>query len=120
MPGMDAPPPPPPKQRALLFARHAQAVRTGGSLCPAGTSEMWTGYSLLHITGNKRVHGQDLGAPGSCMRRFSTMPYLYCDSKNVCNVAQRTDYSYWLTTDEPMPQDIKFIPATDVAPYISR
>lgn len=54
------------------------------------------------------------------MRRFSTMPYLFCDSKNVCNVAQRTDYSYWLTTDVPMPQDVKFIPATDVAPYISR
>lgn len=61
-----------------------------------------------------------IGAPGSCMRRFSTMPYLFCDSKNVCNVAQRTDYSYWLTTDVPMPQDVKFIPATDVAPYISR
>jgi integrin beta 8 len=71
--------------------------------CPAGTNRMWDGYSLLYIHGNERAHGQDLGEAGSCIRRFSTMPFLFCNINNVCNLASRNDYSYWLATTEPIP-----------------
>jgi integrin beta 8 len=64
---------------------------------------MWDGYSLLYIQGNERAHGQDLGEAGSCIRRFSTMPFLFCNINNVCNLASRNDYSYWLATAEPIP-----------------
>ena len=40
---------------------------------------MWEGYSLLHILGNGHSQGQDLGLPGSCLKKFSTMPYLFCN-----------------------------------------
>ncbi|WP_411027473.1 hypothetical protein, partial [Salmonella sp. s54925] len=68
--------------------------------CPAGMNKMWDGYSLLYIQGNERAHGQDLGQAGSCIRRFSTMPFLFCNIQNVCNLASRNDYSYWLATPE--------------------
>ena len=52
-------------------------------LCPRGTALMWEGYSLLHILGNGHSQGQDLGLPGSCLRKFSTMPYLFCNLNEV-------------------------------------
>lgn len=45
--------------RGFYFARHSQT--TSIPQCPPGTDLMWSGYSLLHIQGNKRAHGQDLG-----------------------------------------------------------
>ena len=79
---------------------------------------MWEGYSLLYVQGNERAHGQDLGSPGSCLQRFSTMPFLFCNINNVCNVASRNDYSYWLSTTEPIPM----MPVSEdqVRPYIGR
>ena len=71
--------------------------------CPSGMSKMWDGYSLLYIQGNERAHGQDLGEAGSCIRRFSTMPFLFCNINNVCNLASRNDYSFWLATPEQIP-----------------
>ena len=44
---------------------------------------MWEGYSLLHILGNGHSQGQDLGLPGSCLKKFSTMPYLFCNLNEV-------------------------------------
>jgi len=29
--------------------------------CPAGSSKMWDGYSLLYLEGNEKAHSQDLG-----------------------------------------------------------
>ena len=71
--------------------------------CPPGMNKMWEGYSLLYIQGNERAHGQDLGQAGSCIHRFSTMPFLFCNIQNVCNLASRNDYSYWLATPEKIP-----------------
>ncbi|MPC23030.1 Collagen alpha-2(IV) chain [Portunus trituberculatus] len=58
------------------------------------------------------------GLAGSCVRRFSTMPFMFCDFNNVCNYASRNDKSYWLSTNEPIPM----MPVSDTAiqPYISR
>lgn len=48
------------------------------------------------------------------------MPYLFCNINDVCNYASRSDYSYWLSTNEPMPAMMTPIPAPEVARYISR
>lgn len=81
---------------------------------------MWTGYSLLYIMGNENAHGQDLGSPGSCLRRFSVMPYMACDVLDKCYYSSRNDYSYWLSTREPKPVSNHPIPANDVQKYVSR
>merc|ERR1711973_562064 len=72
----------------------------------------------MGIEGNERSHNQDLGFAGSCVQRFNTMPFLFCDVNNVCNYASRNDKSYWLSTNAPIPM----MPVTDAAirPYISR
>ncbi|KAG8229547.1 hypothetical protein J437_LFUL009021 [Ladona fulva] len=54
------------------------------------------------------------------MQRFSVMPFLFCNLNNVCNYASRNDYSYWLSTAEPMPMMMTPIPARDIKKYISR
>lgn len=59
-----------------------------------------------------------LGMAGSCLQRFSTMPFLFCNTNNVCNYANRNDKSYWLATNAPLPM----MPVTDndISRYISR
>merc|ERR1712142_523786 len=93
---------------------------TQAPLCPTGTMLMWEGYSLLHIYGNGYAHGQDLGQPGSCLKKFSTMPYLFCNLNDVCDYASRNDYSYWLSTTEPMPMMGTPIRGPDIEKYISK
>lgn len=73
-------------------------------------------YILLY--NNKSIFSA--GAPGSCLRRFSTMPFMFCNINNVCDFAQREDYSFWLSTPEPMPMAMTPIQARDVGSYISR
>lgn len=60
------------------------------------------------------------GTAGSCLRRFSTMPFMFCNVNNVCNFASRNDYSYWLTTPEPMPMSMAAITGENIKPFISR
>ena len=79
---------------------------------------MWDGYSLLYVQGHDNSHGQDLGSAGSCLRKFSTMPYLFCNIFGRCNYASRNDYSYWLSTNRAIP--MMPVDATVVEPYISR
>lgn len=69
----------------------------------SGQVALWDGYSLLYIEGNEKSHHQDLGFAGSCIRKFSTMPFLFCDINDVCNYASRNDKSYWLSTNGPIP-----------------
>ncbi|KAJ7390303.1 collagen [Desmophyllum pertusum] len=86
--------------------------------CPLNLTRLWTGYSLLYVQGHDTSHGQDLGSSGSCMRRFTTMPYLFCNINEQCYYASRNDYSYWLTTDIQIP--MMPISAPAVEPFISR
>ena len=48
------------------------------------------------------------------------MPFLFCDINNVCNFASRNDYSYWLTSPEPMPMSMAPITGHSIKPFISR
>lgn len=86
--------------------------------CPAGSSKMWDGYSLLYLEGNEKAHSQDLGWPGSCLQRFSTMPFVFCDFMEVCNFASRNDKSYWLSTTAPLP--MMPVEGREIAEFISR
>ncbi|RXM36828.1 Collagen alpha-3(IV) chain [Acipenser ruthenus] len=60
------------------------------------------------------------GTIGSCLQRFSTMPYLFCTVSDACNFASRNDYSYWLSTDQLMPADMAPISGGTLEPFISR
>lgn len=48
------------------------------------------------------------------------MPFLFCNLDDVCDYAQRNEYSYWLSTNEPMPMMMTPIYANEVQRYISR
>lgn len=98
------------------MVRHSQTAELPD--CPADTVSLWEGYSLLYVQGNERAHGQDLGQPGSCLPKFSTMPFLFCNLNENCNLASRNDYTFWLSTPEPIP--MMPVQDQDVKPFISR
>lgn len=58
------------------------------------------------------------GAGGSCLPRFSTMPYVFCNFNSICNYAQRNDKSYWLSTSEAIP--MMPVQGEAIRPFISR
>ena len=99
-----------------LLVRHSQTSSI--PLCHDNEVKLWDGYSLLYVEGNEKAHHQDLGMAGSCINKFSTMPFLFCDFNDVCNYASRNDKSYWLSTNAPIPM----MPVTDdaIREYISR
>lgn len=99
-------------------SRHSQTTMT--PMCPPGTEKMWDGYSMLMVMGNERAHGQDLGTAGSCLRHFSTMPFMFCNINNRCTVSSRNDYSYWLSTPEPMTPQMDPVWEESIRPYISK
>lgn len=103
--------------RGYYFTRHSQ--NTSIPECPQGTRVLWSGFSLLYILGHDKSHGQDLGSPGSCLRRFSSIPYLVCDS-NQCRYVVENDYSYWLSTDAERPISNTPIVGLDIQRFVSR
>lgn len=118
--GDPAPAPPQSKGRGYIFTHHSQSVIAPE--CPPNTNQLWEGYSLASVIGAGRTVGQDLGSAGSCMLRFSTMPYMFCGSSpnDVCSYAQNNDDVLWLATAEPMQMSMEPIPADGVQNYISR
>ena len=61
-----------------------------------------------------------IGTLGSCLPRFSTMPFLFCNTDSTCRYASRNDYSYWLSTAEAMPSDMALISGDSLEKYVSR
>ncbi|KAJ6657431.1 hypothetical protein lerEdw1_002490 [Lerista edwardsae] len=86
--------------------------------CPVGMNKLWEGYSLLYVEGQEKAHNQDLGFAGSCLPRFSTMPFIYCNTNEVCYYASRNDKSYWLSTTAPIP--MMPVSSFQIPQYISR
>lgn len=74
----------------------------------------------MSVVGSGRSVGQDLGQSGSCLRQFSTMPFMFCNLNNVCSYAENNDDSIWLSTAEPMPMTMTPIPAREMEKYVSR
>ena len=99
-----------------LLVKHSQSALVPE--CEAGQTKLWDGYSLLYVDGNDYPHNQDLGSPGSCVRKFSTLPMLSCGQNNVCNYASRNDRTFWLATAEPIP--MMPVMSTEMQQYISR
>lgn len=99
-----------------LLVKHSQSVEV--PRCESGHIQLWEGYSLLYVEGNEKAHTQDLGHAGSCVRKFSTMPFVFCDFNNVCNYASRNDKSYWLSTSAPIP--MMPVEESAIRQYISR
>ncbi|KAF6090231.1 collagen type IV alpha 5 chain [Phyllostomus discolor] len=119
--GFQGPPGPPGTSsiaHGFLITRHSQT--TDAPQCPQGTVQIYEGFSLLYVQGNKQAHGQDLGTAGSCLHHFSTMPFMFCNINNVCNFASRNDYSYWLSTPESMPMNMEPLKGQGIQPFISR
>lgn len=100
----------------ILLVKHSQTTEI--PRCDPGSIKIWDGYSMLYMDGNDYAHNQDLGSPGSCVRRFSTLPTLTCGQNNVCNYASRNDRSFWLSTSEPIP--MMPVEEYEMKKYISR
>lgn len=81
---------------------------------------MQDGYSFMGMQGDTYAAHQDLGGSGSCLRRFSAMPFLFCDIGNSCHYASRNDYSYWLSTNEPMSSSMAPFEAQELPRHLSR
>lgn len=60
------------------------------------------------------------GALGSCLPRFTTMPFLFCNTDSTCRYAARNDYSYWLSTEQSGVSTTPFISGPLLKNYISR
>jgi integrin beta 8 len=73
---------------------------------------------MLNLEGNEKAHTQDLGLPGSCLQRFNTMPFIFCDFNDVCNYASRNDKSYWLSTTASIP--MMPVVGNEIQTFISR
>lgn len=99
-----------------LLVKHSQTDQE--PMCPVGMNKLWSGHSLLYLEGQEKAHNQDLGLAGSCLARFSTMPFLYCNPGDVCYYASRNDKSYWLSTTAPLP--MMPVAEEEIKPYISR
>lgn len=100
----------------FLLVRHSQTNSIPE--CPNRLTKLWDGYSLLYIEGNERSQHQDLGWAGSCLQRFSTMPFIFCNTNSVCNYASRNDKSYWLSTNAAIP--MMPVGEQEISRYISR
>lgn len=117
-PGALGPPGPagPAYRDGFVVVTHSQTTQV--PQCPQGTQKLWDGYSMLYLEGNEKAHSQDLGQAGSCLPRFNTMPFLFCDFNDVCNYASRNDKSYWLSTGAALP--MMPVNEGEIEPFISR
>lgn len=43
----------------FLLVIHSQSVEV--PQCPEGSTQLWTGYSLVYLEGQEKAHTQDLG-----------------------------------------------------------
>lgn len=74
----------------------------------------WNIWQMLGMTAPPFLPG----FAGSCLPRFSTMPFIYCNINEVCYYASRNDKSYWLSTTAPIP--MMPVDSNQIPQYISR
>lgn len=75
-------------------------------------------HFLCKLNKTRPINYYETGYAGSCVRKFSTIPFLFCDVNNVCHYASRNDRSYWLSTNSPIP--MMPVEETAIEEYISR
>lgn len=88
---------------ACAILRHSRLVCTS-----------WSVWQMLGTTTSPIFPG----FAGSCLPRFSTMPFIYCNINEVCYYASRNDKSYWLSTTAPIP--MMPVDSVQIPQYISR
>lgn len=117
-PGLQGPPGSVARSRSIGYTLVKHSQNNQVPMCPQGMAQLWEGYSLLYVEGQEKAHNQDLGMAGSCLPRFSTVPFLYCTPNEICYYASRNDKSYWLSTTAPIPM----MPVGEeaISQYISR
>lgn len=76
------------------------------------------GQTRQHLPSHTQLCSRSAGLAGSCLARFSTMPFLYCNPGDICYYASRNDKSYWLSTTAPLP--MMPVAEDEIKPYISR
>ncbi|EDV21231.1 uncharacterized protein TRIADDRAFT_30529 [Trichoplax adhaerens] len=109
---------------ANSIALHSQS-QTPPS-CPSGYELLWQGYSYwMHTGQGKSVAGQDLSSPGSCLRRFQSMPFIECDGPSGSCFFYSNSKSFWVTavnvTDQFEPPTATVLNFNDnPQSYISR
>merc|ERR550539_470994 len=60
----------------------------------------------------------DLGKSGSCVKKFSPMPFMYCSiATGGCKYASRNDYSYWLAAENTNQPPVS---NAAITPFISK
>lgn len=100
----------------VIYTKHSQSDRIPG--CPAGFNRIWDGYSLLQTEDDGKIYTQDLGSSGSCMTKFSPMPFMRCTISNVCTYAGSTATSYWLSANASIP--LKPVTGDELRKFVSR
>jgi len=115
--GDQGPPGPIAIAKGFYVVRHSQTDATPE--CPRGYNTLWTGYSWLYSVGNGMAHGQDLANAGSCVRSFSSMPFVHCEVNKNCKYSSRNDFMYWLSG---MRDGMLMSPVSvsAVSPFVSR
>lgn len=83
----------------------------------------WTGVLMRQFCSHQPVNfvgplHASPGQPGSCLPRFNTIPFLYCNPSETCYYASRNDKSFWLSTTAPIP--MMPVAEEQIRPYISR
>jgi integrin beta 8 len=64
-------------------------------------------------------HKQDLGDAGSCVKKFSSLPFLFCNKiTGSCKYSTRNDHSVWLSGENRQPLDA--VSNQAIEPFISR
>lgn len=95
---------------APVLTIHGQS--TTPPKCPAGWSELWTGFSFLMHAVGAMSGGQPLSSPGSCLELFYTNPFIECSGRGQCHFFS-DKFSYWLMAQseleqlEPQPETLK-------------
>lgn len=91
----------------VLVVRH-NATNPTAPNCPAGFTQLATGYSLagVYSSADGFQAPQDLGGAGSCVPRFLPTVHTQCKAgygfaTESCDYWTAEDYSSWLTTTGP-------------------
>jgi len=95
-------------------------IRTRDCLsCKSNTlahTDHWAGIIIdLCVCVHERA-----GSPGSCLRMFNTMPFMFCNINDRCTFSSRNDYSYWLSTPQPMTPMMDPVTGPQIRDYVSR
>jgi len=105
----------------------ATKMKIGGRSFRTAAPTLQNPHLLLHPLSSEIQFKSELtyvrfvvapGSAGSCLQRFNTMPFIFCDFNDVCHYASRNDKSFWLSTTASIP--MMPVTGSEITEYISR